>query len=113
MPAIFLLILGIGNLSVGLYKASQYKNLLLELSNEKPKTKLLANASPLTRIEYEKTSSNRLYKRQAHAKQKLNFYRLVSFGGRLFIALGFILFSLGLILIQTNKRNARQLQRNS
>lgn len=97
MPGIFLLILGIGNLSVGLYKGSQYEDVLLELSAEKSGTALLSNASPMRRIQYEKTTTNRLDERQNKAKARKDFYTLVSLGGKLFIALAFVLFSIGLL----------------
>ena len=103
LPAVFLLIMGIGNLSIGVYKRSQYESTIRDLSLEKPKTKLLDNASPLRRIEYEKTTANRLNKRQARAKGRRDFYRLVSFGGIFFIALSFIFFSLGLCIKIYNK----------
>lgn len=98
LPGIFLLILGIGNLIVGHFKGSQYDKVILELSVEKSGTELLHNASPMRRIQYEKTTANRLDERQNKAKARKDFYTLVSLGGKLFVALALVFFSFGLIV---------------
>lgn len=113
LPGIFLLILGIGNLIVGHFKGSQYEKVLLELSVEKSGTALLNNASPMRRIQYEKTTTNRLDERQNKARARKDFYILVSLGGKLFVGLALLLFSIGLIVEISSKQSIKNPKRLS
>ena len=97
LPGLFLLLLGIGNISVGVYKGQQYEQVLEELKQRNPRLELV-NASPMRRIHFARNTANRLYQRQNKAKQRLDFYRLVALGGTIFLALGIPLLVVGLLL---------------
>lgn len=89
--------LGIGNLSVGFFKGQQYERVLQELAGLEP-TPGLVNASPLRRIQLAKQTANRTYQRQQKAQARLDLYRLVTFGGKVFVTLSIIfLFSGSLV----------------
>lgn len=88
LPGLFLLILGAGNIAVGLYKSNQYKLVLDELSADS--TPVLVNASPLRRIQLAEQTASRLYQRKNKARARLDFYELITFGGQVFVALSLI-----------------------
>ncbi len=96
VPGIFLFVLGVGNILVGTFKGNQYEQVLAELASagELP---ALADASPLRRIQLATQTVSRLYQRQDKARAKLDFYRLVASGGRVFVALSFIFLLIGLV----------------
>jgi hypothetical protein len=96
VPGIFLLILGIGNISVGTFKGDQYEQVLADLSAQEP-TIGAADASPLRRIQLATQAASRLYQRQEKAQAKLDFYNLVATGGQVFVALSLIFFAAGLV----------------
>lgn len=86
LPAIFLITLGAGNLGVGLYKEDQYQQVVDDLSKETV-IQHLDNASPLTRIRLGEEKARRLDQRRKQALARVDFYRMVVFGGKIFIAL--------------------------
>ena len=90
LPAIFLFTLGVGNIIVGSYKEWQYKQVYDELTELKPSPAL---SSTLSRLQTTKQTSDRHLRRQLEANERRNLYRLVSFGGKSFIALSIVLFS--------------------
>jgi hypothetical protein len=95
LPGIFLLVLGLGNLGVGSYKASQYDVVVSELQQREFMTTSLVNASPLRRIQLAQQGANRLFQRMNEAKDRRSFYHLVSFGGKAFMLLGMCLVFVG------------------
>lgn len=94
MPGLMLLIIGIGNSSVGYYKQDQYEVVIAELA-ELPSTPGLVHASPLQRIQLAKVTADRRYERLNIARGRRDFYRLVNFGGQVFIGVSLVLFALG------------------
>lgn len=98
IPGLFLLVLGIGNISVGTFKGRQYQEVLDELSVLEP-TPGLENASPLRRVQLAKQTETRLYQRQNKAENRLDFYQLVRFGGKVFMVIGALLTIAGLFML--------------
>lgn len=96
VPGLFLLVLGIGNISVGTFKGDQYEQVLAELSAQES-TLGAANASPLRRIQLATQAASRLYQRQERAQAKLDFYNLVATGGKVFAALSLVFLFAGLL----------------
>jgi hypothetical protein len=93
LPALFLFTLGVGNIIVGNYKEWQYKQVYDELTELQPSPPL---SSTLSRLQTAKQTSDRHLQRQFEANERRNLYRLVSFGGKSFIALSLLFFSLAL-----------------
>ena len=89
IPGLFLLILGTGNIAVGKFKSRQYQEVLLQLSDLEPSTTLI-NASPLRRVQIAKRSESRLYQRQTKAKNRRDFYEVVTFGGKVFASISLL-----------------------
>ena len=87
VPGIFFLILGVGNFSVGAYKLIQYKEVLRELYSIKPSA-ALRHLSPLRRVQLANDTAYRLQLRRKQAIARRDLYRLVKFGGKIFIAFG-------------------------
>lgn len=100
VPGLFLLVLGIGNISVGIFKGNQYDLVLEELAHHKP-SPALVNASPLRRIQVARTTASRIHQRQQKAGARRHFYRLVTFGGKVFVSLSIIFLLLALLLTYT------------
>lgn len=96
LPAIFLLLLGLGNIGVGLYKADQYSLVLSELQEKDPSPLLSVN--PASRTAQLARQSSRNYQEQQKAQAKIDFYRLVSFGGKVFLGLSLFLFCVSFLL---------------
>ena len=96
LPAIFLLVLGIGNLLVGYYKEWQYSQVYQELIELEPTQTKLKSGS-LDRIQTTKTSKDRRKQHQLEAYERLNLYKLVSFGGKVFIGVSLLMFYLSLL----------------
>ena len=113
VPGLFLLILGLGNLFVGLYKAAEYRAVLADLNptaaNEAP---VLVNVSPLRRIQMAKVAETRSYQRRNKAQGRYDFYRLVVFGGQAFISVSVMLLlgSATLRYIETEPFRRRKLR---
>jgi len=97
LPGIFLLVLGIGNISVGTFKRQQYSSVLKELSVRESTTELV-NVSPLRRIQLAKQNANRNYERIGHARARRDFYGLVTFGGEVFIGLSAVFLLISILL---------------
>ncbi len=91
LPGVFLLVLGIGNVSVGAMKQNQYQGVLKELAVRAPETQLI-NASPLRRIQLAKLTATRNYERIKHARSREDFYAIVVLGGKAFISISLLLF---------------------
>ncbi len=105
VPGAFLLILGLGNIGVGHYKTAEYQELMQDLSvvaNEEAK---LPVSSPLKRIELAEVKNERFEESLTKARARLDFYSLVSFGGKLMSALSFILFAATSFIFVIRKRN--------
>ena len=94
LPAIFLLVLGAGNVIVGDYKEYQYQQVYQELKELQPTTNI---GSTLGRIQSVPQTNDRHQRRQVEANERRNLYRLVAFGGKVFISLSILLFTMSLI----------------
>lgn len=106
MPSLFLLVLGAGNIGVGTYKSYQYQDVLDALSLQEPQASLITT-SPLRRLQLERLAADRSYHRQEQATAKRDFYRLVSFGGEVFVALSILLLLIEAILRFTPKKKTK------
>lgn len=106
VPGFFLLLLGLGNLTVGTIKGDEYEQILSELSTSNGQVEL-ANASLLRRFKMAKLSADRLNQRRKIARGRVKFYGLVSLGGYTFL-----LFSAPLIGIGTFMHLKRKKQHN-
>ncbi len=93
LPGIFLLVLGIGNISVGTFKGAQYQQVLNELSVME-RTQDNIQPSPLARFQLSGESAVRADQRLRKARARRDFYELVTFGGK-----GFVCFSLVLLVL--------------
>lgn len=91
LPALFLFVLGVGNVWVGQYKEWQYKQVYDELSELQPASNI---NSTLGRIQSVPQTKDRHRRRQMEANERRNLYRLVAFGGKAFISLSLMLFAL-------------------
>ena len=94
VPGIFLLLLGVGNLSVGVFKGQEYQSVLDELSSIQPSPGM-ENTSPLRRIRLAKKAADRRYERLDKARARRDFYHLVLFGGKVFVGISVILLFAG------------------
>ncbi len=90
LPGLFLLVLGLGNILVGSFKEHQYLEVYQELSVLEPAPDTARN-SALGRIHTAKQTNDRFYRRQAEASDRRTLYRLVHFGGRVFVTLSALL----------------------
>ena len=97
VPALFLLFLGSGNILVGTFKARQYQEVYDELIVLQP-ARDTAISSALARIQAVNKSPDRHHQRQTEANERRNLYRLVVFGGKLFVYFGLFLFCIGATL---------------
>lgn len=97
LPAFFLLALGLGNIGVGSYKMEEYEQVAKELALLEP-SQGLVHASPLQRIQLASDNADRILLRQRHVNARKEYYRLVSFGGKLLLYLGLLLLSVGTVL---------------
>lgn len=91
IPGVFLFVLGLGNLAVGITKAQQHQEVLTELQLQQPSALNLENSSSLKRLQLAEQTAHRTFQREQEAKDRMAFYKLVSFGGKIFTALGLIL----------------------
>lgn len=96
VPGIILLVLGIGNISVGVYKGRQYQRVVDELSTQQPLPELV-NASSFARIQFTKDKQTRLYERSTKARSRRDFYELVEFGGKVFLGLSLTILTFGFL----------------
>jgi len=90
VPAIFLLVLGLGNIGVGSLKKQQYQQVLSELTLRSPELPLI-NASPLRRIQLNRHSEDRNLDRLKQAQTRIDLYHLVILGGAAMVSLGSVL----------------------
>ncbi len=95
IPGLFLFVLGIGNITVGLYKSGQYEEVLQELSVLEPST-VVVETSPLARIH--STDHARLSERRQRATILLDFYRFVLTGGKVFLLIATVLITIAALL---------------
>ena len=91
LPALFLFVLGLGNILVGYYKELQYTQVYKELSESAPMPII---PSAISRIQAVPLAQDRHVRRQMEANERRNLYRLVGFGGKAFMCLSVVLFSL-------------------
>ncbi len=105
VPGAFLFILGLGNIGVGHYKTAEYQELMEELSVVASEEASLPVSSPLKRIELAEVKNKRFEENLAKARARLDFYSLVSFGGKLMLALSFILFVVTSFIFIIRKQN--------
>ena len=100
IPGIFLFVLGLGNIIVGEFKASQYQEVRAELLNtiEHKSPQILENVSPLRRIQLANQAQEKGTQKLKSAEQRVAFYSLVSTGGAIFVMASLILLIIGFIL---------------
>ena len=104
LPGFFLLILGVGNLAVGITKVRQLEQALKELELQQPLASNIENSSPLRRLQLAEQTAHRVFQRQKEAEDRKGFYNLIAFGGKIFGVVGFILIIIGSIdFLITNK----------
>ena len=96
LPALFLFVLGAGNIIVGSYKEWQYRQVYEELAVLEASPD--ASASGLDRLQNFKQLSDRYLQGQIEARERLQFYRLVAFGGKTFIGVSIGLLAMALLL---------------
>lgn len=90
LPAIFLLVLGLGNIAVGSFKQQQYEEVLKELRLG-PSDIALVNVSPMRRIQLNRRSEDRNIDRLKQAQVRRDLYHLVILGGTSMVAVGSVL----------------------
>jgi len=105
VPGAFLFVLGLGNIAVGHYKSAEYQAVLKELSSISAQGPSLAAASPLKRIELAEVQNRRFEENLAKARARLDFYSLVSFGGKLMLAMSSILLLVTSFIVIGRKNN--------
>jgi hypothetical protein len=91
LPAAFLLILGLGNIAVGIQKRVVYQEVINELTELRP-TEALTPTSPLIKFQQELQSADRNTQLRKHAEDRRDFYDLIAYGGYLILLLSLILF---------------------
>lgn len=91
VPAIFLFLLGMGNITVGVLKERQYREVYEELAVLQTAPNPIS-ASSLGRIRAAVPNRDRHLERQGEATERRNFYSLVIFGGKVFIVASLPLF---------------------
>lgn len=96
LPALFLFVLGVGNISVGLYKEWQYRQVYEELTILESSPEF-GSASGLNRLQNYQETRDRYQQGQIEARDRLQFYRLVAFGGKALIGISIILLAAALL----------------
>ncbi len=103
IPALFLIALGVGNMLVGHFKLQQYNELLTKLDSqdieEEPK-----DLSPLQRLKYASDSSPKLLALRQKAEARRDLYQLVSYSGKIFLALS-LLFLVALLINRNQSKD--------
>jgi hypothetical protein len=92
VPCFFLLALGAGNVWVGQFKYEQYDEIVKALEQKSSSINSESHISPLQRLKSTIDSPPRLLAQERKAQARRDFYQVVQFGGRVFIALGGIYF---------------------
>ncbi len=90
LPAIFLLVLGIGNLWVGYFKERQYELVYEELRKLESST---SSSTPINTPETNQNIAERHARRKREVEERQGFYSLVSFGGKAICSLSLLLFT--------------------
>lgn len=103
MPGIFLFVLGLGNIIVGHFKSLEYERVLTELEPTTP-PRALANVPPMRRMQMERERATRLDERRRKAQGRLDFYELVTFGGKSFVGLSALFICCGLGMYHYQRR---------
>ena len=91
IPAIFLVVLGVGNVLVGHFKYQQYNEMLNELNSENNFEKT-ENLSPLQRLKYTSNSSTKVISLKQKAEARRELYQLVSYSGKIFLTISTLFF---------------------
>jgi hypothetical protein len=92
VPCFFLLALGIGNITVGTFKYEQYDEIIKDLESRPPSNSVEDTVSPLQRLKSTIDTPPRSLAHEKKAQARKDFYQLVLFGGRVFLAMGGIYF---------------------
>ena len=96
IPALFLIVLGVGNMLVGHFKLQQYDQLLSELDAQEIEEEQ-KDLSPLQRLKYASDSSPKLLALRQKAEARRDLYQLVSYSGKIFLAFS-MLFLVALLI---------------
>jgi len=96
LPAIFLTLLGIGNITVGFLRAQDHEEILTELQEINP-LPAAAAGSAMLRLQLTQLSEEGLRIRKGTVQQRIGYYQLVQSGGYILIGLGLVLFFLGFL----------------
>ena len=99
IPAVLLLLLGIGNLAVGSTKADEYRKIIHQIEIETKPSELRKERSALERVAISSPKFKDAFQQQKRAKNKLNFYNFVILGAKLFLSAGALLFFISGLLI--------------
>lgn len=98
-----LLLLGMGNMSVGKAKVEQYEALLVKMASisgvgitNNSKNNQSAAFGPLARIDLQLSADNHK-DRQQRAQMKKNLYAVIGFGGRIMAIFGISIIIFGLL----------------
>ena len=97
VPAVFLLLLGLGNMYVGNDRQLAHQEILDELEATEALPDV-ATTSPLIRMQILQLSQEKLVHRQKTAESRVAFYRLVTIGGRALCLLSGVFFAISLLL---------------
>ncbi len=108
LPAVFLLVLGLGNITVGYYKEWQYRQVYEELNELEPNSKM---SSALGRIQAVPQTKDRREQRQLEATERRNLYQMVGFGGKALVFVSLLLFSAAAIARYTYRKTTRAVPR--
>lgn len=92
IPCFFLLALGIGNITVGTFKYEQYDEIIKDLESRPANISVNDTFSPLQRLKSTIDTPPRSLAHEKKAQARKDFYQLVLFGGRVFLAMGGIYF---------------------
>ena len=96
VPGVFLMALGLGNFIVGTLKLTQYQEVTQELKAIHP-SEAMFHLSPLRRLQLVNDSEYRLFQRKQYADSRKDFYRLIKFGGKIFMAVAVPFLLIGLL----------------
>ena len=96
LPALFLFVLGLGNISVGTYKEWQYRQVYEELTVLEASPEFGA-ALGLNRLQNFQENNDRYLQGQVEARDRRQFYRLVAFGGKVLIGVSIIFLATALL----------------
>ena len=102
--ATIFLFLGIGNVTIGHYRAQNYRELLLELDSQPGPESVAAEQFGLGSQGTQEEQSS-IYR---DAQQRYSYYRFCILGGKCFLALSIIFFSLAIALHVIKERSVVQ-----